>query len=83
MVAGFISLLNVALMMAVVEQTPISPFDGVTTVTMGAVVEAAEAQQPGLFGSPHPAAKMSKKSDVNHILGLPCFRMHAFFRSTT
>jgi hypothetical protein len=66
MVAGFIALLNVALMMAVLAQTPVLPFAGVTRVTVGGELEVETS--PFLSGSLHPEAKLSRRSAMIQIL---------------
>ena len=66
MLAGFIALLNVALVIAVVEQSPVLPFAGVTRVTVGEVVEAVAIAF--LSGSPHPVMVLSSRSAVNQIV---------------
>ena len=75
MVAGFIALLNVALIMAVPGHTPALPFGGVTETTVGAVV--GEEATPFLSGSPHPTAKLSNRRAVNQILCLLHVRIRA------
>jgi H+/gluconate symporter-like permease len=66
MVAGFIALLNVALIMAVVEQRPVLPFAGVTRITVGGVVGGVAIAF--LSGSPHPVVIPTSRSAVNQIL---------------
>jgi hypothetical protein len=69
-VAGFIALLNVALIMAVLPQTPVVA--GVTRMTEGVAI-------PFLSESPHPATKLSKRSTVIQILLLLWVRIHNLF----
>jgi hypothetical protein len=66
-------LLNVALMMAVLEQTPVLPLAGVTRTTVGALVE----DEAGAFlsGSPHPEAKPISRTAVIKILWLLLVRI--------
>src|SRR5436309_5644263 len=75
MVAGFMSLLKVALIMAVLGQTPTLPLSGVTRTTVGGVA-GDEAATPFLSGSPHPAVKMSNRSAANQILWILYIRIH-------
>src|SRR5436305_8594667 len=75
MVAGFIALLNVALIMAVLGQTPTLPFSGVTEVTVGGVPGEPAAAAFCLSGSLHPMAKMRSRNAVNRILLLLCLCM--------
>ena len=75
MVAGFIALLKVALIMAVLGHTPALPFGGVTRITVGGVVGGVAS--PFLSGSLHPMAKLTNRSAVNQILFLLCVRMRA------
>jgi hypothetical protein len=78
MVAGFIALLNVALMMAVVEQRPVLPFAGVTRITVGGVVGGVASAF--LSGSPHPARKLRKRSTmIQIILLLLLVRIHTSY----
>jgi len=72
MVAGFIALLNVALIMAVLGQTPTLPFTGVTDVTVGGVPGEPAADAFCLSGSPHPIVKIRSRNAVNKILFLLC-----------
>ena len=65
MVAGFIALLNVALIMATPGQTPTSPFDGVTRVTVGGVKFGFP---PFLSGSLQPVAAISRRNTANKAL---------------
>jgi hypothetical protein len=67
-VAGFIGLLNVALMIELFGQTPVLAVGGVTAVTVGGAIGL-----PGLIamfasGSPHPAITTNRANDHNHFL---------------
>ena len=59
MVAGFIALLNVALIMALLPQTPV--LAGVTRLTEGIAI-------PFLSESPHPVMVPTSRSAVSQIL---------------
>jgi hypothetical protein len=65
-VAGFIALLNVAVITAMLGQTRVEPFGGVTEVTVGGVrglpVPFAAS------GSPHPANATAKRNAGIQIL---------------
>ena len=69
MVAGFIALLNLALIMAVLGHTGTPLFGGVTKVIVGGV-----SGSPGfpalafLSKSPHPTAKLSSRSAVKQVV---------------
>ena len=65
MVAGFIALLNVVLIMATPEQTPTSPFAGVTRVTVGGVKFEFP---PLLSGSLQPVAAINRRNTANKAL---------------
>jgi hypothetical protein len=83
MVAGFIALLKVALIMALLGQTPTVAFGGVTRFTVGAVCGAAGLPAFGLLlGLQHPAAKPSNMSSAaNKILWLLCVHIVCLFFS--
>ena len=61
-VAGFIALLNVALIMATPGQTPTSPFAGVARVTVGGVKFEFP---PFLSGSLQPVATIKRRNTAN------------------
>jgi hypothetical protein len=65
-VAGFIALLNVALITAMLGQTRVKPFVGVTETTVGAV--RGLPGLPPLSESPHPAAKTASRNAEIQIL---------------
>jgi hypothetical protein len=68
-VAGFIALLNVAVMTAVLGQTRVVPSSGVTEVTVGGVRGAVGFPAPAfLSGSLHPAIAMIDKTAEIQIL---------------
>jgi hypothetical protein len=82
MVAGFIALLNVAVITAVLGQTRVEPLGGVARVTVGGVRGSPGFPAFGLLsGSPHPAVKLSNRSTVNQILRLLCVRIQCLFFS--
>ena len=65
MVAGFIALLNVALIMATLGQTPTSAFAGVTRVTVGGVKFEFP---PFLSGSLQPVVAINRRNTANKAL---------------
>jgi hypothetical protein len=82
MVAGFIALLNTAVIMVALGHTPTLPLTGVTRITVGGVWGAVGI--PAfllLFGLQHPAAKPSVSSARNKSLWFGCSRIHILFFS--
>ena len=68
-VAGFIALLNVAVMRIVLGQTRVDPSTGVTEVTVGTVRGSDGLPVPAfLSGSPQPAITMANKNTGIQIL---------------
>jgi hypothetical protein len=65
-VAGFIALLNVALITAMLGQRRVKPFVGVTETTVGAV--RGLPGPPALSGSPHPATRAATRNAEIQIL---------------
>lgn len=62
-VAGFIGLLKVAVMTAVLGQTSVEPFGGVTVITVGGVRGSPGLPVPArLSESPQPAIRTANKS---------------------
>jgi hypothetical protein len=62
-VAGFIALLNVAVISPLLGQTPVEPASGVSAITVGGVREGGG---PPLLesGSPHPVIPMANSNAV-------------------
>ncbi len=80
MVEGFIGLLKVAVTTAVLGQTSVVPFGGVTAVTVGGATGLMGLRGALLLsGSPHPTAKMSNKSAVKQMFCLLCVRIQTLF----
>src|ERR1700721_2527546 len=76
MVAGFMSLLNVAVITAVFGQTRVEPSGGVTRVTVGGFRGPPGFPAPAfLSGSPHPAIRTANKNAGIHILRTVNLRM--------
>src|SRR3984893_679633 len=68
-VAGFIALLNVAVMTAVVGQMRVEAFGGVSLVTVGGVVGAPAFAAPEFLSmSPHPATRTASSNAKIQIL---------------
>ena len=67
-VAGFIGLLNVALIMAVVEQTLGEASSGVTEVTVGGVNGSPGFPAPAFLSSPHPVITTANRNAETKIL---------------
>jgi hypothetical protein len=65
-VAGFICLLNVALITAMLGQRRVKPFVGVTETTVGAV--KGLPGPPATSGSPHPATNAASRNAEIQIL---------------
>ena len=61
-VAGFMALLNVALTMAVVEQTLGEASSGVTEVTAGGVNGSPGLPAAAFFSSPHPVIATANRN---------------------
>jgi hypothetical protein len=66
-VAGFIALLNVAVITATLGQTRVEPSGGVTEVTVGGV-RGLPGPAGALSGSPHPATKAASRNAEIQIL---------------
>jgi hypothetical protein len=67
-VAGFIALLNVAVITVVLEEARVKPFGGVTEVTLGGV--SGSLGFPAfafLSKSPHPATRATNMNATNDI----------------
>jgi hypothetical protein len=80
-VAGFMALLNVAVMTAVFGQTSVEPSGGVTEVTVGAVKGEPGLPTPAfLSGSPHPATRAANRNAGNKILLI--FKLRISFSSS-
>ena len=68
-VVGFIALLNVALTMAVVEQTLGEASSGVTEVTVGRVNGSVGFPADAAFSSPHPVtATANRNAEITILL---------------
>jgi hypothetical protein len=68
-VAGFMGLLNAALIMAVLGQTSVEPSGGVSEVTVGAVRGAPGFPAPAFLSeSPQPAMKTANRNAGIQIL---------------
>ena len=65
-VAGFIALLNVALITAMLGQTRVKPAVGVTEATVGVV--RGLPGPPAVSGSPHPATRAANRNAGIQIL---------------
>ena len=66
-VAGFIALLNVALITAELGQMRVAPFAGLTEVTVGGV-SGLPGSPAFVSGSPHPAIKTANRNAGIQIL---------------
>ena len=68
-VAGFIALLNVALIMAVLGHTGTPLFGGVTKITVGGVNGSPGFPALAFLSKfPHPTPKLSSRSAVKHVM---------------
>ena len=77
-VAGFIALLNVAVIIATLGQTRVEPFGGVTEATAGGV--RGEPGPPLLSESPHPPTKAASRNAEIQIL--PTMNLRISFSSS-